>query len=40
MPREGFADPVTNDGIGFLSNMPVSELIERNTQDVEEVSLA
>ena len=29
MPHEGYADPVTNDGPGFHSNMPVSELTER-----------
>ena len=28
MPHEGYADPVTNDGPGFHSNMPVSELTE------------
>ena len=28
MPHEGFADPVTSDGTGFHSNMPVSELTE------------
>ena len=27
MPPEGFADPVTSDGTGFYSNIPVSELI-------------
>ena len=35
MPHEGFADPVTNDGTGFCSNMPVSELTERVTQAIE-----
>ena len=31
MPHEDYADPVTNDGPGFHSNMPVSELTERVT---------
>ena len=35
MPHEGFADPITSDGTGFHSNMPVSELIERDTQAIE-----
>ena len=34
MPHEGFADPVTNDGPRFHSNMPVSELTERITQAI------
>jgi len=29
MPHEGYANPVMNDGPGFHSNMPVSELTER-----------
>ena len=29
MPHEGYADPVTNDGFGFRSNVLISELIER-----------
>jgi len=29
MPLEGYADPVTNDGPRFHSNMPISELTER-----------
>ena len=28
MPQEGYADPVTNDGPGFRSITPVSELTE------------
>ena len=28
MPQEGYADPVTNDGPGFHSITPVSELTE------------
>ena len=32
MPPEGFADPITSDGTGFRSNIPVSELIKRVTQ--------
>ena len=35
MPHEGFADPVTNDGPGFHSNMPISELTERVTRAIE-----
>ena len=35
MPREGFADPVTNGGTGFRLNMPVSELTERDTRAIE-----
>ena len=31
MPHEGFANPVTSDGTGFHSNMPVSELTEHVT---------
>ena len=26
MPHEGYDDPITNDGPGFHSNVPVSEL--------------
>ena len=32
MSQEGYADPVTNDGPGFHSIIPVSELTERVTQ--------
>ena len=35
MPREGFDDPVTNDGTEFCSNMPVSELTEHITRAIE-----
>ena len=35
MPHEGYADPITNDGPGFHSNMPDSELTERVTQAIE-----
>jgi len=35
MPHEGFADPVTSDGTGFYSNMPVSELTERDTRAIK-----
>ena len=31
MPHEGYADPVTNDGLGFHSDMAVSELAEHDT---------
>ena len=35
MPHEGYADPITNDGPGFHSNMPVSELTEHDTRGIE-----
>ena len=35
MSYEGYADPVTNDGPRFHSNMPVSELTERVTRAIE-----
>ena len=35
MPHEGYANPVTNDGPGFHSNMPVSELTEHVTRAIE-----
>ena len=35
MPHEGYADPVMNDGPGFRSNMPVSELTEHDTRAIE-----
>ena len=35
MPHEGNADPITNDGPRFHSDMPVSELTERDTQAIE-----
>ena len=35
MPHEGYADPVTNDGPKFRSNVPVSELTERVTRAIE-----
>ena len=35
MPHEGYDDPITNDGPGFHSNMPVSELTERVTRAIE-----
>ena len=35
MPHEGYADPITNDGPGFHSNVPVSELTERVTRAIE-----
>ena len=42
MPHEGYADPITNDGSGFHSNMPVSELTDRVTRAIKAsvVSLA
>ena len=35
MPHEGFANPVTSDGTGFCSNMPVNELSEHVTHATE-----
>ena len=32
MPHEGYADPSANDVSGFHTNIPISELIERDTQ--------
>ena len=32
MSEEGYADPVTNDGPGFHSITPISELTERITR--------
>ena len=42
MPHEGYADPVTNNGPEFHSNVPVSELTERVTRAIEasDVSIA
>ena len=35
MPHEGYANLVMNDRPGFHSDMPVSELIERDTRAIE-----
>ena len=35
MPHEGYANPITNNGPGFHSDMPVSELTERDTRAIE-----
>ena len=35
MPHEGYVDPITNDGLGFHSDMPVSELSKRDTRAIE-----
>ena len=35
MPHEGYVDPITNDGPGFHSDIPVSKLTERDTQAIE-----
>ena len=35
MPHEGYANPIINDGPGFHSNMPISELTERVTRAIE-----
>ena len=36
MPHQGYANPVMNDGPGFHSNMPVSELTERVASAIKE----
>ena len=35
MPHEGYANLVMNNGHGFHSDMPISELIERDTRAIE-----
>ena len=35
MTHEGYAEPITNDGPGFHSNVPISELTERVTRAIE-----
>ena len=35
MPHEGYADPIMNDGSGFHSNMPISELTRHVTQAID-----
>ena len=35
MPHVGYADPITNNGPRFHSNMPVSELTERVNRAIE-----
>ena len=35
MPHEGYADPVMNDRPRFRSNIPISELTERDTRAIE-----
>ena len=35
MPHEGYANPITNNGPRFHSDMPVSKLTERVTQAIE-----
>ena len=35
MPQEDYADPITNDGPGFYSDMPVSELPKCDTRAIE-----
>ena len=35
MSQEGYANPITNDGPGFHSIIPVSELTERVTRAIE-----
>ena len=35
MPHEGYADPITNNGHGFHSNMPISKLTEHVTRAIE-----
>ena len=35
MPHGGYADPITNDGTGFHSDMPISELTKHVTRAIE-----
>ena len=35
MPHEGYTNPVTNDGPGFHSDIPVRELTEHVTRAIE-----
>ena len=35
MPHEGYVDPIMNDEPRFQSNIPVSELTERDTRAIE-----
>jgi len=35
MSHEGYADPITNDGPRFHSNVPVSKLTKRVTRAIE-----
>ena len=35
MPHEGYANPATNDGPRFHSNIPDSKLTERDTRAIE-----
>ena len=35
MPHEGYADPITNDGPRFHSNVPVIKLTEHVTRAIE-----
>ena len=35
MSQEGYADPITNDGPGFHSIIPVSKLTERITRVIK-----
>ena len=35
MPHEGYVNPVMNDEPGFYSDMPISELVERDTRVIE-----
>ena len=35
MPHEGYADPITNDGPEFHSDIPISELTEPSTQAIK-----
>ena len=35
MPHGGYANPVTNDGPGFHSDMPISEFTKHDTRAIE-----
>ena len=40
MQPKGFTDPVTSDGTGFHSNIPISELIKHVTRAIEASDIA
>ena len=40
MSHEGSAEPVTNDGPGFHSNIPVSKLTDRITRAIEATNVS
>ena len=40
MPHEGYANPITNNGPRFCSNVPISKLTERVTRAIEASDIA